>query len=100
MIAEQKLFGFSIETNGVKKIIDPYCLPELVKGLLTNEEVVLETIESEVISSIGDIFKLYKSENKEWLLPQHQMFTLEASNLSHLGGELKEEYLGTVNIRS
>jgi len=43
---------------------------------------------------------LYKSENKEWLLPQHQMFTLEASNLSHLGGELKEEYLGTVNTRS
>ncbi len=100
LYSEQKLFGFSIETNGVKKIIDPYCLPELVKGLLTNEEVVLETIESEVISSIGDIFKLYKSENKEWLLPQHQMFTLEASNLSHLGGELKEEYLGTVNIRS
>ena len=96
--SDDKLFGFSIEIHGSKKIINPYFLPELVKGLLTNEEILLDTFEDDRASTVKEIFKLYKSKHKEWLLPQHHMFNLEIAEYENSDSELIEEYLGTVNI--
>ena len=67
--------------------------------MLTNEEILLDTFEDDRASTVKEIFKLYKSKHKEWLLPQHHMFNLEIAEYENSDSELIEEYLGTVNIK-
>ena len=81
LVSNGLLIGLALEDEGITKIINPYYLPDVVKGLLSSEKIKLEFIEDFSGQSGYEILKNYKSTLKEWLIPLHNELTLNDTPL-------------------
>ena len=99
LVSNGLLIGLALEDEGITKIINPYYLPDVVKGLLSSEKIKLEFIEDFSGQSGYEILKNYKSTLKEWLIPLHNELTLNDTPLPLDSLDVVEKNLiGTINL--
>ena len=65
-----------------RKFINPYSLPVLLKGLISDEAVKLQFLRSKALSGnkmfyVYQFIRTYKYYFPEWLLPQHNIFNTD-----------------------
>ena len=97
--SERGLLGFEIEIDNQQQIINPYCLPALIKGLLSTDVIEIDYFPSENFESDVELLSTYRILFQEWLIPFHDNFN--SDNEYH--HDLKEtrvfrDYLGTVSL--
>jgi len=99
LVSNGLLIGLALEDEGITKIINPYYLPDVVKGLLSSENIRLEFIEDFSGQSGYEILKNYKSTLKEWLIPLHNELTLNDIPVPLDSLDVVEKNLiGTINL--
>ncbi len=97
--SERGLLGFEIEIDNQQQIINPYCLPALIKGLLSTDVIEIDYFPSENFESDVELLSTYRILFQEWLIPFHDNFNSD-NEYQH---DLKEtrvfrDYLGTVSL--
>ena len=95
------LVGMAIEKENKIKIINPYYLSDVVKGLLTTEKINLDYLDDFDNQSGYEILKNYKNTLSEWLIPLHDEFTKFDNNIPFKDlATVEKQFLGTINLDS
>lgn len=97
--ANNLLLGFYVDLDGKKMIVNPYYLPDLVTGLLSENSVSLEYLIEYKNQNNMELLREYKKLLKEWLIPLHNEFN-PLDNFLHEDSTqvLESEHIGSINI--
>ena len=97
--ANNLLLGFYVDLDGKKMIVNPYYLPDLVNGLLSENSVSLEYLIEYKNQNNIELLREYKKLLKEWLIPLHNEFNPLDSFLYEENIQvLESEHIGSINI--
>lgn len=100
LTSDKLLLGFAIEEENKIKLINPYFLSDVVKGLLSSEEISIEYIHEFSDINGYELLNIYKYNLKEWLIPLHNELNLFGKNapLENLGN-IEKKFIGTINLK-
>ena len=88
-----------VDLDGKKMIVNPYYLPDLVNGLLSENSVSLEYLFEYKNQNNIELLREYKKLLKEWLIPLHNEFNPLDSFLYEENIQvLESEHIGNINI--
>jgi hypothetical protein len=80
-------------------IVNPYYLPDLVNGLLSENSVSLKYLTEYKNQNNMELLREYKKLLKEWLIPLHNEFNpLDNFLYEEKIQVLESEHIGSINI--